>query len=205
MNFKESHLECHGLTIRYVEAGEGKVIVIFLEDTDNLFDDMTSALAARYRVITLATPALGAGQGQDFAAALARALIGLGIASFSAIGVGRGATLALAQALATPEQVQQLVLLSPPATAVHNTELGARLREITAPSLILVGTRDHSGSRDAGHICREHIPTCHLLLVYEAGRTLIADRLEACLSPINEFLERGEGFIVFHESQVVRP
>jgi len=71
--------------------------------------------------------------------------------------------------------------------------------------LVLVGTRDRSGSREAGHICREQIPACHLLLVYDAGHAIAAERREACLSPIGEFLEQGEGFIVFHESQMIRP
>ena len=75
--------------------------------------------------------------------------------------------------------------------------------EIATPTLVLVGTRDRSGSRDAGHVCRERIPACHLVLVYEAGQALLADRREACLTPINEFLEQGEGFIVFHESHLV--
>jgi pimeloyl-ACP methyl ester carboxylesterase len=88
---------------------------------------------------------------------------------------------------------------------VENPELGVRLRDVKAPTLVLVGTRDRSGSRDAGHTLREQIPACHLLLVYDAGRAIAAERREACLSPINEFLEQGEGFIVSHDSQMIRP
>ncbi len=111
----------------------------------------------------------------------------------------------MAQAVYTPEQVQRLVFLSPALASVQHPELGARLREVKAPTLVLVGTRDRSGAREAGHICRAQIPACHLLLVYDAGHAIAADRREACLAPIGEFLEQGEGFIVFHDSQMIRP
>lgn len=70
---------------------------------------------------------------------------------------------------------------------------------------VRIGSRDRSGSREAGRLCRAQIPECYLLLVYEAGQAIAADRREACLSPIREFLTQGEGFIVSHDSQLIRP
>jgi pimeloyl-ACP methyl ester carboxylesterase len=204
-SFKEGILKCNGLTIRYAESGEGQPVVVFPAGDGKLFDDAAAALAMHHRVIVLDVPVSSLGKTQDFAEHLAQALARLGVASFSVIGVSHGATPALAQAVYTPEQVQRLVLLSPLLASVQNPELGARLREVKAPTLVLVGTRDRSGSREAGHICREQIPACHLLLVYDAGHAIAADRREACLSPIGEFLEQGEGFIVFHDSQMIRP
>jgi pimeloyl-ACP methyl ester carboxylesterase len=179
--------------------------VVFPAGDGELFAEVAAELAARHRVIVLNTPASGVEKTQDFAENLSRSLAWLGVASFSVIGVSRGAAPALAQAIYAPEQVQRLVLLSPPLASVQDPELGARLREVKAPTLVLVGTRDRSGSREAGHIFREKLPSCHLLLVYDAGHAIAADRREACLSPIGEFLEQGEGFIVFHESQLIRP
>jgi pimeloyl-ACP methyl ester carboxylesterase len=202
---KEGVLECNGLTIRYTESGEGRPVVVFLAGESALFDDVAAALATHHRVLVVDAPASGVGKIQDFAETLAQALARIGVASFSVIGISRGATPALAQAVYTPEQVQRLVLLSPPLASVQHPELGARLREVKAPTLVLVGTRDRSGSREVGHICREQISSCHLLLVYDAGHAIAADRREACLSPIGEFLEQGEGFTVFHESQMIRP
>ena len=202
---REGVLECNGLTIRYVESGEGQPVVVFPAGDGKLFDDAAAALAMHHRVIVCDALASGVGKIQDFAAHLAPALARLGVASFSVIGVSRGATLALAQAVYTPEQVQRLVLLSPPLASIQNPELEARLREVKAPTLVLVGTRDRSGSREAGHMCRAQVPSCHLLLVYDAGHAIAADRREACLSPISEFLEQGEGFIVFRDSQLIRP
>ncbi len=202
---KEGILEGNGLTIRYAESGEGQPVVVFPAGDGELFDDVAAELATHHRVIVLDVPASGMAKIQDFAENLAHALARLSVASFSVIGVSQGAILALAQAVYTPEQVQRLVFLSPTLASVQHPELGARLREVKAPTLVLVGTRDRSGAREAGHICRAQIPACHLLLVYDAGHAIAADRREACLAPIGEFLEQGEGFIVFHDSQMIRP
>ncbi len=203
--FKEGVFEGNGPTIRYAEAGEGRSVVVFPASAGALFDDMAAELARRHHVIVCDVVAAGVGKIQGFAEALGQGLARLGVASFSVIGLMQGATPALAQAVYTPEQVHRLVLLSPALASVQHPELGARLREVKAPTLVLVGTRDRSGAREAGHVCREQIPACHLLLVYDAGQAIAADRREACLSPIGEFLEQGEGFIVSHESQMIRP
>ena len=76
---------------------------------------------------------------------------------------------------------------------------------ISAATLVLVGTRDTSGAIEAGRLCREKIQSCHLSFVYGAGHALAGDRPEACLNPIVQFLEQGEQFIIFRESQVIRP
>src|SRR5262245_24604894 len=181
---KEGVLEYNGLSIRYVEAGEGRPVVVFPADRGVLFNDIAAEVATHHRVLMLDASASGLGKVQDFAENLAQALAQIGVASFSIIGVSQGSTAALAQAVCMPDQVQRLVLVSPLLASVQHPELGDRFREIRAPTLVLVGTHDRSGSREAGHILREQIPACHLLLVYDAGHAIVADRHEACLSPI---------------------
>lgn len=197
-------LECSGFSVPYREAGEGQPVVIFLSGEGSPFDEIATALAMRYRVVVLDVPATIGAQ-RNFAEQLVPALVRIGVGPFSVIGVSRGATLALAQAVYTPELVHRLILVSPSGALARDPELEARLSDIKAPTLVLVGTLDRSGAREVGHTFREKIPTCHLLLVYEAGHAIAADRHEACLSPIGEFLEQGEGFIVFHDSQMIRP
>jgi pimeloyl-ACP methyl ester carboxylesterase len=204
-DFKEGVLQGNGLSIRYAEAGEGRAVVMFPAGEGVLVDEVATALAMQHRVIVLDVPTSALSGQQNFAEQLAQALSGLGIDSFSVLGVSRGVIPALAQAVATPERVQRLILVSPSLAAVQQPELSAKLREVKAPTLVLVGTRDRSGSREAGHLCREQIPACYLVLVYDAGHAIAADRRDACLSPINDFLEQGEGFIVSHESQMIRP
>jgi pimeloyl-ACP methyl ester carboxylesterase len=202
-NFIEGVLECNGLSIRYAEAGEGRVVVIFPASEGLRVDEVASALATQHRVIMLDAPT--SDMTRDFAQSLAQGFARLGIPSFSIIGISRGVSAALMQAISTPEQVQRLILISPPLAALQQPQLSAKLREIKTPTLVLVGTRDRSGAREAGHLCREQIPACYLVLVYDAGPAVAVDRRDACLSPIREFLEQGEGFIVSHESQMIRP
>lgn len=204
-NFTKGVLECGGLALRYAEAGQGQPLLLFSAETSADADDIAMDLTTRHRVILLDVPASVLPQPLDFATHLVQALARLDITLCSVVGVSQGSTLALAYALAAPQQVQRLILVSPPPTSVQNPTLGDRLRDLTTPTLALVGTRDRSGAREAGRLCRERIPSCYLLLVYDAGQAIAADRREACLAPINEFLEQGEGFIVSHDSQMLRP
>jgi pimeloyl-ACP methyl ester carboxylesterase len=202
-NFTEGVLECNGLSIRYAEAGEGKAIVVFPASAGIVVDEIAAALSTRHRAIVLDIPT--SDMTRDFAQSLAQGFARLGIPSFSVVGISRGVSAALMQAISTPEQVQRLILVSPPLAALQQPQLSAKLREIKTPTLVLVGTRDRSGAREAGHLCREQILACYLVLVYDAGPEIAVDRRDACLSPIREFLEQGEGFIVSHESQMIRP
>jgi predicted esterase len=119
------------------------------------------------------------------------------------MGVAHGASLALAQAIAAPEQIDKLILLSP--RFAQSAEAVANLAQVKVPTLVLVGTRDTSGSVEAGRLCREKIRVCHLSFVYDAGQAVAADRLEACVDSIADFLDQGEQFIIFRESQMIRP
>lgn len=204
-NFTERVLECDGRSIRYAEAGKGETVVVFPASEGVLGDEIATALAAQYRVIVLDASTSDIMKSSESAQSLAQALVRLGVDSFSILGVSRGVTSALAQAVAAPERVQRLIFVSPSLAVVQQAELSSKLREVKTPTLVLVGTRDRSGSREAGHLCREQIPTCYLVLVYDAGHEIAADRRDACLSPINDFLAQGEGFIVSHESQMIRP
>src|SRR5262249_41145836 len=151
--FIEGVLECNGRSIRYAEAGEGRAVVVFPASEGLLVDEVAGVLATQHRVIMLDAPT--SDMTRDFAQSLAQGLARLGIPSFSIVGISRGVSLALTQAVATPEQVQRLILVSPPLAAVQQPELSDKLRGIKAPTLILVGTRDRSGAREAGHLCRE--------------------------------------------------
>jgi pimeloyl-ACP methyl ester carboxylesterase len=203
--FKQGILSYGDVVCRYAEAGRGTNVVIFPDGGVTPIDDIAMALAADHRVLVLDTIAVTRGEERTFASNLAFALANIGVGAFSVLGVAQGVTPALAQAIYTPEQIQGLILASPPLASVQSAELSTSWAEIKAPTLVLVGTRDRSGSREAGRLCRAQIPACYLLLVYEAGHAIATDRREACLSPIREFLTQGEGFIVSHDSQLIRP
>jgi len=203
--FKEGVLRYGGVDCRYAEAGQGTNVVIFPDGGVTPVNDIAMVLAAHHRVLVLDTTAVTRGEQRTFATNLTFALANVGVEAFSVLGVAQGVTPALAQAINTPEQIRGLILVSPPLASVQSAELSPRLAEIKAPTLVLVGTRDRSGSREAGRLYRAQIPACYLLLIYEAGHAIAMDRREACLSPIREFLTLGEGFIVTHDSQLIRP
>lgn len=196
---KEGTLTGNDTQIRYVESGQGEAVIVFPGTATPVFDALATDLAHDHHVFVFD------GDTANLARELPQALAQRNVTSCSVVGSGNGALPALTLALSAPDQVQKLVLLSPSIASVQAPHVNGQLKDIKAPTVVLVGTRDRSDARETGRLCREQIPICHLLLVYEAGETLIADRREACLSPIREFLTQGEGFIVTHESQMIRP
>jgi pimeloyl-ACP methyl ester carboxylesterase len=200
---KPGTLEADGLRVHYLEAGSGEPVVVFPDRDGELFDSLLDKLAGRNRVIAFDLSAGGTITPRDVAAKLSQGLARLGVDRYAVMGVAQGAALALAQAIAAPEQIDKLILLSP--RFAQSVEAVANLAQVKAPTLVLVGTRDTSGSVEAGRLCREKIRVCHLSFVYDAGQAVAADRLEACVDSIADFLDQGEQFIIFRESQMIRP
>jgi pimeloyl-ACP methyl ester carboxylesterase len=203
MKAKPGTLEADGLRVHYFEAGSGEPMIVFPDRDGELFDSLLDKLAERNRVIAFDLSAGGTITPRDVAAKLSHGLPRLGVDRYAVMGVAAGASLALAQAIAAPEQIDKLILLSP--QFARSTEAVANLAQVKAPTLVLVGTRDASGSIEGGRLCREKIRVCHLSFVYDAGHAVASDRLEACADPIADFLDQGEQFIIFRESQMIRP
>jgi pimeloyl-ACP methyl ester carboxylesterase len=202
---KEGMLEADGFRIRYVDAGEGAPIVVFGTGAGELFDPLLGKLAGRSRVIALDLNPAAIATARDLPEKLSHALTQLAVERYSVMSVSRGAVLALAQAIATPNQVDKLILLSPAWPPGQSAESAAGLDRVKAPTLVIAGTRDNSGSVEAGRLCRERIHTCHLLFIYDAGHAVAADRLEACAASVSDFLDQGDQFAISRESQMIRP
>jgi pimeloyl-ACP methyl ester carboxylesterase len=58
---------------------------------------------------------------------------------------------------------------------------------------------------EAPRIYREKIPNCNISFVYDAGHAILADRPEALISAVSDFIERRETFIVGRESGLINP
>jgi pimeloyl-ACP methyl ester carboxylesterase len=203
LNPKEQRLETDGLSIGYFEAGNGDPLIVFLAKDGEFADPLLRKLAESHRIISLKLSSHDFTNANQIAEKLLHALTSMGIERCSVIGISSGARPALALAIAAPEYIEQLILLSPLQLS-EDAEL-LDFAGISAATLVLVGTRDTSGAIEAGRLCREKIQSCHLSFVYGAGHALAGDRPEACLNPIVQFLEQGEQFIIFRESQVIRP
>ncbi len=197
-------IEVNGIRLQVREAGSGRPLVVLTAGDGAQIAPLLNGLAERNHLFVIDVAGAGAMTAHDLARNLSQGLVRLGLERFSAIGVSRGAPIALGQAIFAPKQIDKLILLSPPPLAGSDEDLYAGLPKVTAPTLVLVGTRDRSGSVETARVLREKIGACHLLLVYDAREAIAVDRPDACLSPINEFLDRGLEFVVCHESQVIR-
>ena len=136
----------------------------------------------------------------------------VGSERYGLVGVSGGANAALLHALSEPERVEVLVLVSPtairPASGDANdapAELEARLSDVQCPTLVVFGQKDRSVHPEAASIYRERIPNCNVAFVYAAGHDIAADRLQALVNLVSDYLERRETFIVQNRSGVINP
>jgi pimeloyl-ACP methyl ester carboxylesterase len=229
--FREGHVEADGFRIRYLEAGRGTPLV-HLHGADGLrLTPAHDLLARRFRVIAFEMPGFGPSPGADritsmpaLAATMAEATTRLGLDTFDLMGTSFGGKTALWLALQAPERVRALVLEAPAAIRPdgfapplgsplalrlrgpdRDTELERRLPELVTPTLALFGTADAVIPAGLGRVYKELMPNCHLVFVYAAGHAIAADRPEAFVEVVADFLERHEGFVVSRAQTVIHP
>jgi pimeloyl-ACP methyl ester carboxylesterase len=203
LNRKEQRLETEGFSVGYFEIGAGDPVIVFPADDGDFANPLLSKVAESRRIISLNLSSRDFPATNQLAEKLPRALSSLGIEQYGVIGISAGARPALAVAAAAPERTTRLILLSPLQLSEGAESLD--LDGVNAATLVLVGTRDSTSAIEAARLCRERIRSCHLSFVYGAGHALAGDRPEASLDPIMQFLEQGEQFIIFRESQMIRP
>jgi pimeloyl-ACP methyl ester carboxylesterase len=83
--------------------------------------------------------------------------------------------------------------------------LESRLPGLHVPVLVLFGTLDRMIPPAMGRLYCEQLPNCHLILVYDAGHAVDADRPEAFVSVVSDFLQHHEGFLVNRQSGLINP
>ena len=145
-------------------------------------------LAKRFRVIAL--------DGDGAAAAQWAADAGLEKVGF--LGLGAGAAEALAAAEAAGERTRCVVLASP-------AGFPAGPPTLRTPRAVLIGTRDPGQPRDAVPAWRRALPGCNVVLVYDAGANVAADRPQAFADAAGDFLDRQGRFGFMTESVAVLP
>jgi pimeloyl-ACP methyl ester carboxylesterase len=137
---------------------------------------------------------------------LAQATASIALEHCVLVGTSTSTPLALWQAIEAPAGIDALVLISPAANGFTNDpELERKLREITVPTLVLIGTNDTTTPPETGRLYVEHLPNCYYTLVYDAGRTIAAERPEALLAAVCDFVERRGAFIVERNSMAINP
>ena len=79
---------------------------------------------------------------------------------------------------------------------IFDEALAARLPEITARTLIVMGEKERVIPIEAAHLMKARIPHSHLTYVFGAAHALELDQPELVGRLVADFLERGESFIV---------
>lgn len=228
----EKYAHAEGLRIRYCEAGEGEP-VIMLHDSEGLrWSAFHELLAGHRRIIVPELPGFGSSPAnggslsmRDLARAMGSFASNLGLEHYRLVGTWLSARIALWQAVEAPERIDALALISPAAIVPDNwsplagtseefvklsgpkrdSVLESKLREITAPVLVVFGTRDAVIPPETGRIYRERMPNCYYILMYNSGHAIEAERPQALYQLIDDFLERGDAFIVNRASGLINP
>lgn len=83
-----------------------------------------------------------------------------------------------------------------------DAELAKRLGEVTALTLVLLGTEDRLVPAETGHLLKNGIKRSFLIYVYGAAHGLEIDQPERTGTTIIDFFTRGEVFIVNQSGKV---
>jgi pimeloyl-ACP methyl ester carboxylesterase len=86
---------------------------------------------------------------------------------------------------------------------VREPELEARMAELSMPVLLIYGTLDTVIPPEMGRFYKEIMPTCNLVFLYDAAHEADADRPEAFVSLVNDFLDRHEVFVIKEDSDLI--
>ena len=87
----------------------------------------------------------------------------------------------------------------------RDTDLEARLRELTTPTLVLFGTSERLMPPEMGRHYKTLLPNCHLVFVYDAGHEISTDRPQAFADVTADFLERHEAFVISRKETLIDP
>ena len=87
----------------------------------------------------------------------------------------------------------------------HDAEAESKLAEIQCATLVVFGLEDKMVSPKAAGIYRERIPNSNIAIVYDAGHVIVAERPEALINLVSDYVERRETFIVGRRTGIINP
>ena len=199
-SFGEKHLEVGGTRRSYIEAGIGEPVVL-LDGWRGGLSDLQVALATEYRTLAFNLDQ-SIDSTRDFAGHMAEAIAGLAGGNYTLVGTSRGADVAAWVATQVGDKLDALVLLAPLAIrprmlgAEHDEALEGKLADIQCPTLVAFGTDDRLVHREAARVYAERIPLANVSLVYDAGHVITADRPDALVRLVADYVERRDTFVV---------
>jgi pimeloyl-ACP methyl ester carboxylesterase len=87
----------------------------------------------------------------------------------------------------------------------HDAEAEGRLGEIPCATLVLFGSEDKMVAPEAARLYRAQIPNSHIAFVYDAGHLIEAERPEALINAVSDYVELRETFIVGRQTGIINP
>jgi pimeloyl-ACP methyl ester carboxylesterase len=124
---------------------------------------------------------------------------------------------AVEQLFAHPEKAGSLPSVDPAVLAkeralvqrlgggTHDTEAERRLQEISCATLIIFGSEDQMVAPEAPRVYRERIANSNLSFVYDAGHLIEAERPEALINAVSDYVALRETFIVGRQTGIINP
>jgi pimeloyl-ACP methyl ester carboxylesterase len=100
---------------------------------------------------------------------------------------------------------KELALVQRLTGGMHDAEAERRLDEIPCATLVLFGSEDKMVAPEAARIYRERIPNSNLSFVYDAGHLIEAERPEALVNAVSDYVELRETFIVGRQTGIINP
>jgi pimeloyl-ACP methyl ester carboxylesterase len=87
----------------------------------------------------------------------------------------------------------------------HDDEAEHRLGEIACATLVLFGSEDTMVAPEAARIYRTQIPNSNIAFVYDAGHCIEAERPEALVNAVSDYVDLRETFIVGRQIGIINP
>ena len=87
----------------------------------------------------------------------------------------------------------------------HDAEAERRLGEIPCATLVLFGSEEKMVAPEAARLYRARIPNSHIAFVYDAGHLIEAERPEALVNAVSDYVELRETFIVGRQTGIINP
>ena len=87
----------------------------------------------------------------------------------------------------------------------HDAEAERRLGEIPCATLVLFGAEDTMVAPEAARLYRARIPNSNIAFVYDAGHLIEAERPEALINAVSDYVELRETFIVGRQTGIINP
>lgn len=163
------------------EQGEGRPVIALGAGFSG--SAAHAALARKFRVIALDA---------DGEAAAAY-IVAQGFEACGLLALGAAAPASVTAASIAGEKVNALVLVSPQ-EVLTNDAIAPLLKSTAAPKCVLLGYDDKSQPQDAAARYKTSLSRSNVVLVWEAGPDVAADRPEALASAAGDFLDRQGRF-----------